>query len=46
MHPRAGGEPSHSPIKSALFLVRATMALMVSLSRPGEKGAQTREENA
>ena len=46
MHPRAGGEPSHNPIKSALFLVRATMALMVSLSRPGEKGAQTREENA
>ena len=46
MHPRAGGEPSHNPIKSALFLVRATMALAVSLSRPGEKGAQTREENA
>ena len=46
MHPRAGGEPSHNPIKSALFLVRATMALAVSLSRPGEKVAQAPEENA
>ena len=46
MHPRAGGEPSHNPIKSALFLVRATMALAVSLSRPGEKVAQALEENA
>ena len=26
MHPRAGGEPSHNPIKSALFLVRATFS--------------------
>lgn len=39
MHPRAGGEPSHNPIKSALFLVRATLALVVSLSRPGDKSA-------
>ena len=46
MHPRAGGEPSHNPIKSALFLVRATMALAVSLSRPGEKAAQASEEDA
>ena len=46
MHPRAGGEPSHNPIKSALFLVRATMALAVSLSRPGEKIAPTPEETA
>ena len=46
MHPRAGGEPSHNPIKSALFLVRATMALAVSLSRPGEKIAQAPGEDA
>ncbi len=46
MHPRAGGEPSHNPIKSALFLVRATLALTVALTRPGEKIAQAEEENA
>ena len=46
MHPRAGGEPSHNPDQSALFLVRATMALAVSLSRPGEKVAPAPEENA
>lgn len=43
MHPRAGGEPSHNPIKSALFLVRATLALVVSLSRPGEEIATASE---
>lgn len=46
MHPRAGGEPSHNPIKSALFLVRATLALVVSLSRPGEKIATASEVEA
>ena len=46
MHPRAGGEPSHNPIKSALFLVRATLARVVSLSRPGEKIATASEVEA
>ena len=46
MHPRAGGEPSHNPIKSALFLVRATLALTVALTRPGERITQAEEENA
>lgn len=46
MHPRAGGEPSHNPIKSALFLVRATLALVVSLSRPGEEIATASEVEA
>ena len=32
--------------KSALFLVRATLALTVALTRPGEKIAQAEEENA
>ncbi len=34
MRPRAGGEPSHNPAKSALFLMRAMVALVVALSRP------------
>ena len=42
MRPRAGGEPSHNPVKSAKFLVRAMVALVVALSRPAprkKKGA-------
>jgi len=34
MRPRAGGAPSHSPIKAAIFLGRATLALVIALSRP------------
>jgi glycosyltransferase involved in cell wall biosynthesis len=34
MHPRAGGTPSHSPVKAALFLGRALLALLIALSRP------------
>lgn len=34
MRPRAGGVPSHSPAKAALFLGRAVVALLVALSRP------------
>lgn len=34
MRPRAGGEPSHNPIKSAKFLIRAVLALGIALSRP------------
>ncbi len=36
MRPRAGGAPSHSPIKAGIFLVRAFFALLVALSRPSE----------
>lgn len=35
MRPRAGGEPSHSPLKAAVFLLRAGLALAVALTRPG-----------
>lgn len=36
MRPRAGGRPSHGPVKAAVFLVRAVLALVVALSRPRE----------
>lgn len=34
MRPRAGGRPSHSPVKAAAFLARAVLALVVALTRP------------
>jgi glycosyltransferase involved in cell wall biosynthesis len=34
MRPRAGGTPSHSPVKAAVFLVRAMLAMVVALTRP------------
>ncbi|HUX69780.1 MAG TPA: glycosyltransferase family 2 protein [Cellulomonadaceae bacterium] len=34
MRPRAGGQPSHGPVKAAVFLARATLALVIALSRP------------
>jgi glycosyltransferase involved in cell wall biosynthesis len=34
MRPRAGGVPSHNPWKAAMYLGRATMALLVALLRP------------
>lgn len=34
MRPRAGGTPSHSPVKAAVFLGRALLALVIALSRP------------
>jgi len=34
MRPRAGGKPSHNPLKSAAYLGRATMALAFALIRP------------
>lgn len=34
MRARAGGVPSHNPFKSAIYLGRACMALVVSLIRP------------
>lgn len=35
MRPRAGGRPSHSPIKAGVFLIRAILALAIALTRPG-----------
>jgi glycosyltransferase involved in cell wall biosynthesis len=37
MRPRAGGVPSHNPVKAAVFLARAAMALIVALARPSYK---------
>lgn len=34
MRPRAGGAASHNPWKAAVFLLRAFLALLISLSRP------------
>ncbi|GAB3585230.1 glycosyltransferase family 2 protein [Leifsonia lichenia] len=34
MRPRAGGQPSHNPIKAAVYLARAFIALVVALMRP------------
>ena len=36
MRPRAGGEPSQTPVMAAVLLVRAVLALVVALSRPSE----------
>ncbi|HQY34449.1 MAG TPA: glycosyltransferase family 2 protein [Actinotalea sp.] len=36
MRARAGGRPSHSPLKAGIFLVRAVLALGIALSRPSE----------
>ena len=33
MRPRAGGAPSHSPLKAALFLIRAMLSLGIVLTR-------------
>ncbi|TFD53387.1 glycosyltransferase family 2 protein [Cryobacterium sp. Hh11] len=33
MRPRAGGVPSHNPVKSAIYLARAAMALVIALWR-------------
>ncbi|KAE8764555.1 glycosyltransferase family 2 protein [Georgenia thermotolerans] len=37
MRPRAGGTPSHSPLKAGIFLMRALMALAVALTRPSQE---------
>jgi glycosyltransferase involved in cell wall biosynthesis len=34
MRPRAGGTPSHNPLKAAVFLARAVLALLIALTRP------------
>jgi hypothetical protein len=36
MRERAGGVPSHSPVKAAVFLIRAIMALGMALTRPAK----------
>ncbi|MFD6030042.1 MULTISPECIES: glycosyltransferase family 2 protein [Cellulosimicrobium] len=36
MRPRAGGTPSHGPVRAAAFLLRAVVALVVALTRPTE----------
>lgn len=36
MRPRAAGTPSHNPLKSALFLARAILALLVAITRPAK----------
>lgn len=33
MRPRQGGEPSHSPWKAAVYLVRSSFALLIALTR-------------
>lgn len=38
MRPRAGGVPSHNPLQAARFLLRASMALLIALSRPSVSG--------
>lgn len=40
MRPRAGGTPSHSPVRAAIFLGRALLALLIALSRPMSKSAK------
>ncbi|MFI2754628.1 glycosyltransferase family 2 protein [Cellulomonas sp. P22] len=34
MRARAGGIPSHNPVRASLFLLRAVLALLIALSRP------------
>lgn len=34
MRPRAAGTPSQSPLKAAVFLIRASLALLIALTRP------------
>lgn len=37
MRPRAGGTPSHNPLKSGVYLLRALLALLVAFVRPVER---------
>ncbi|MCU1432633.1 MAG: glycosyltransferase family 2 protein [Actinotalea sp.] len=45
MRPRAGGQPSHGPVRAAVFLLRATLALLIALSRPTEPLAPDPKES-
>jgi len=42
MRPRAGGAPSQSPLRAAVFLGRALLALLIALSRPMNRTEGTR----
>lgn len=44
MRPRVAGTPSHNPLKSAIFLGRAILALLVALSRPKSEHSPERVE--
>jgi glycosyltransferase involved in cell wall biosynthesis len=46
MRQRAGGRPSHSPVRSAIFLARALLALTVALTRPRSPRSHPHEEGA
>lgn len=41
MRPRAGGRPSHNPVKSAVYLARALIALTFALFRPSNASKET-----
>lgn len=41
MRPRSGGTPSHNPVKSAVYLGRAFLALVVALLRPRDATKET-----
>lgn len=41
MRERRGGAPSHSPVKAAIFLVRAMVALAIALTRPSRVLTET-----
>lgn len=41
MRPRAGGQPSHNPVKAAVYLGRAFVALAVALVRPRTASKET-----
>ena len=42
MRPRAGGMPSQSPLRAAVFLGRALLALLIALSRPMGRAGERR----
>ncbi len=45
MRPRAGGRPSHGPVRAAVFLVRAVFALLIALSRPNSSQSVTQRDD-
>ena len=42
MRERQGGRPSHGPLRAAVFLLRAILALVIALSRPASAQTQAR----
>ncbi|MEV8250812.1 glycosyltransferase family 2 protein [Microbacterium sp. NPDC076768] len=45
MRPRQGGEPSHRPIKAAVYLTRAVAAFLLAMVRPRQAIEKIREES-